>query len=313
MLSAVSPQAVRLRAAGYLEWREQVAAWLASLAGCRRKPTRKRVHALRSATLRLRSQLEFWHDIAAPAEATKRAVRRWSRQASRLRRALGPVREADVFLAKLERLRREDEQLAAPEKRLSPVCLRQISVLQRRLERRREDAARKLVATLNARHERLNGLGEAIADVPIPCAASAARRIERIFAQICASIERAAEEFAPLDAGNLHAFRCSMRRVHFVSAQLAPGDLRARHITDILQKMQAAAGEWHDWQQLLQKALRVFPRKSGSGTLAAVLQARVEDSLRRALGLCRRSLAQLLSACHSGTRRGMRRDAHRTS
>jgi len=287
MPTGTLPRAAPPGVPGSPEWQEQVAAWGALLARCCRRPTRGRVHGLRSSTLRLQSQLEFWRECATPAAATEHTLRRWIRQAVRLRRWLHTVREADVCLARLKRLGKRAQGPGGAEPRLSAACLRQMKALERGLERRRRTAAAKLTEKLNARHQRLARLGEALAAVPTQHAcAGTGPAMEKISARIVA----AAAEFPELNAGNLHAFRCTMRRVHYLAAQLAPVDACGHRLAATLQRMQTAAGEWHDWQLLAKEAVRAFPKKAGAGSLAATLESQADASLHKALSLCGRFL-----------------------
>jgi hypothetical protein len=79
------------------EWQKQVDAWCALLAQCSRKPSRKRIHTLRSHTLHLRALLEFAQQEQLLDSKATRAFKRWKQEAKKLRRALQPVRDADVY------------------------------------------------------------------------------------------------------------------------------------------------------------------------------------------------------------------------
>src|SRR5664279_5627120 len=83
---------------------ERLAAWLELLARCGSKPTRKRVHALRVATLRLQAELERDVSELPRASHQAQAMLQFSKQAEKLRQALGPVREIDVWIGKLRGL-----------------------------------------------------------------------------------------------------------------------------------------------------------------------------------------------------------------
>lgn len=80
------------------KWQLQVREWRNLIAQCTRKPSRKRVHGLRSFTLRLQVALERSLLEQTPEPATLRAFKRWSREGKKLRRALEPIRDADVYL-----------------------------------------------------------------------------------------------------------------------------------------------------------------------------------------------------------------------
>jgi hypothetical protein len=78
------------------EWRQRLEAWRNLLAQCARKPNRKSVHALRSLTLRLQVGLEHSLQEQAADRTASRAFQRWSKSGKKLRKALEPVRDADV-------------------------------------------------------------------------------------------------------------------------------------------------------------------------------------------------------------------------
>ena len=89
------------------------------------------VHDLRVALRRLNAALRMWRDLLRP-----RAGRRSRRQLRDLRRALGPVRELEVDVARLAQLSRE----VPPESRVALEGL--LLGLHQRLDRRRRRAAR---------------------------------------------------------------------------------------------------------------------------------------------------------------------------
>src|SRR5215469_11877094 len=88
-----------------LTLRDRVDAWRELLDECGRKPTRKRVHALRVVTLRIQAELE--HEVAELPHASHQAqaMLRFGKLAEKLREVLAPVREFDVWIGKLQRVR----------------------------------------------------------------------------------------------------------------------------------------------------------------------------------------------------------------
>src|SRR5690348_12949868 len=87
------------------EFRRSMESWRKLLKGCGRKPSRKSIHTLRVVTLRLQAAVEYWHNWQEPDAPLSDAVQRWSRQGKKLRCALGRVRQEDVSLDKLARVR----------------------------------------------------------------------------------------------------------------------------------------------------------------------------------------------------------------
>lgn len=120
------------------EWLRRLNAWRVLFAQCCRKPGRKNVHALRSQTLRLRAALQQrLREQGADAAAAK-ALRRWNQEGKRLRKALEPVRDADVYLARLGSLRGRLQRSEHGATQPSPRCLREIGQLEGRLKRQRQ-------------------------------------------------------------------------------------------------------------------------------------------------------------------------------
>jgi hypothetical protein len=113
---------------------------------------------LRVATLRLQAGVEFWLRNQTPDAPDARAAKRWNKKGKKLRRALNPVREADVSLAMLAGLR---ATMAGPPEghpHCSRSCVRQIGELERKLTQRRQAAAKKLMAGIQDRGKRLERL-----------------------------------------------------------------------------------------------------------------------------------------------------------
>jgi hypothetical protein len=105
MQAGSDPTEGRFAAPLQLEWWLQLESWRDSLDRCACKASRKRVHELRILTLRLQASLEFWLSEQPPDAQGVRAVKRWKTQGQKLRRALRPVRETDVYLERLASLR----------------------------------------------------------------------------------------------------------------------------------------------------------------------------------------------------------------
>ena len=267
------------------EWRQRFVAWRTFLAQCACKPSRKSVHALRVLTLRLQVGMEHSLKQAADPAAT-RAFERWNKDAKKLRKALQPVRDADVQLSLLDHLR--DRSQESDQTPLSPNCAREIDKLEERLRRERLAAVDEQVAVLGARGKRLHRLSKemeaALASHLLPHAPSTASAALAIFAEAASSLPR-------LDAANLHEYRKLLKPALYLSEISAAADPLAGRLNAAFRKIQDAAGEWHDWQALAQEAGRFLPGHGQPDGLVPVLQARAKKALRRALGQCRRSMA----------------------
>src|SRR6201987_2050290 len=127
------------------------AAWGELLDLCRRKATRKRVHALRVVTLRMQAELERDLTDLPHASHQAQAILGFLKQAEKLRQALSPVRELDVWIAKLRGLRASLSETGAYVPRSMQESIRGIDRLEARLKKKRSNADKKLVAAIEKR------------------------------------------------------------------------------------------------------------------------------------------------------------------
>jgi len=289
MNSPSLPSRGQPHAAAQPEFRRQVEEWRQLLSQCGRKPTRKSVHGLRVATLRVQAVVECWLRGQEPDAPATRAAECWIKQGKKLRRVLNPVREADVSLAKLARLRASTAEPPEGQPPCGRSCLRQIGELERRLAERRQAAAKELVAGIEDRRKRLERLSSELeaALAPHPCSCSAEELRTRV-----AGLR---EKFPELDAKSLHPFRKRIKKVRYLAEISAATDPLAGQQAVTLRRMQSAAGEWHDWQGLAQMASRAFRRGDTANGLAKLLEAQAQESLKEALKLCRRATGTLLN------------------
>lgn len=267
------------------DWPAQLEAWRALIAECNTKPTRKRVHLLRVATLRLQAQIGYWlehHDSDHPAAPV---ARRWNKLAKHLRRALGAVRSFDVHLANLAKVRAMLTASSGYEPRSSRASLRQIEALERRFKRNRKAAAKDLTEALATRNYRLQ---QAIADMILAPAlqrilvpAIATSRLSEMLGTIVTAFPR-------LDAKSLHDFRKQLKSVRYI-AEVAASSASARELAAAVKAMQGAIGAWHDWEELAAEAKRAF---RGEEDLAELLETIARESLEKALAFCKSATAQ---------------------
>ncbi|MGA2726552.1 MAG: CHAD domain-containing protein [Terracidiphilus sp.] len=261
--------------------------WRSLLDACRHKPSRKHVHGLRVATLRLQAQL----DSSPGSHSVAQAARRWNKSAEKLRASLSAVRETDVYRAKLSGL---CDTLATPEgyaPRSSRISLRQIEELDEWLARERKIAAKELIADLKHRQERLDRLSvelesaQAFGHSLIPV--SSLSGVFKMFADAVA-------EFPKLDMDCLHDFRKRMKNVRYLAELFASTDPQAGRMAESLKLMQGVVGEWHDWEELAQLASRRLRKRHKDGALTELLKTLAEESLEKALECCRCQTAELL-------------------
>ena len=290
MNSGSLPSGTPLAPVAQPDWPRKIEAWRQLLAQCCRKPSRKCVHGLRVATLRLQVELEHGLRERPRDDAGARAARRWNRQGKKLRRALQPVREADVFLGKLASLR-GPAAVAGKEMPQPGRRLRQVVELEQRLRKRRQTAAKKLVAAIKDRRERLDRLSKGMEAALGPQMPRAMGPAEGTISGLIAGL---VSEFPELNGDNLHEYRKRIKRVHYLAELLAAADPRATQQATVLKKMQVAVGEWHDWEALAERAGRVPGKHDFQDGLVELLETLTAASLEKALRQCRRSTARLL-------------------
>lgn len=281
-----------------VEFRRQLKAWRHLLAHCGRKPGRKYVHDLRVATLRIQAALEYWSCREQAGEWTAAGdARRWRRQGKKLRRALGPVRQADVSLSKLQRVRSWADPAADGTPAFPGECLGAIEKLVCAVKRKRESAARQLTAEIKQRRKRLYRLSrklETALERFVPTVETA------VADKIQAQIAGAAARFPALDSENLHEFRKRVKKIRYLAEAFAPVDTAAAHQAALLKRMTGAIGEWHDWQALTEEAAHADRGNAAMAAAAEFLQAQAGRSYAHAQMLCSRSMARLLKAAADG-------------
>ena len=269
---------------------QQLKTWRKLLAQCARKPSRRSVHALRSLTLRLQVGLEYSLRVQSENSAARRAFQHWSKVAKKLRKALAPVRNVDVQLARLDSLR-SSKGASEGEKHLSPRCIREIDKLENRLRRQRKVRIMKLMAGIDARGKRLNrfskDLEAALASYMPSKAHSTAPEALRIFAEL-------AIEFPYLNADNLHDYRKRLKQARYLVEISATADPLAKRLAAAFRRIHYAAGEWHDWHELATKADRILSGHGEEDGLISVLEALATKALHRALSQCRSTAARYL-------------------
>jgi CHAD domain-containing protein len=169
--------------------------------------------------------------------------------------------------------------------------LRQIEELEGWLARERKITAKKLIADLKHRQERLDRLSvelesaQALGHSLIPV--SSPSGVFKMFADAVA-------EFPKLDADSLHDFRKRMKNVRYLAELFASSDPQAGRLAESLKSMQGVVGEWHDWEELAQLASRKLRKRLKGGALTELLETLAEESLEKALECCRRQTAELL-------------------
>lgn len=266
--------------------------WRKLVDRCERKPARKGVHALRVVTLRVQAELEIYLGQLPHASHQAQAILKFNRLGEKLRQALGPVRELDVWLGKLQGLRASLAPVGDYVPRTTRECLCQLERFELRLKGKRRPLEKKLVAAIGKRKKSFAAAADEVAaligKVGTDQDENAAHEILDQFVQI-------AKDFPEFNEENLHEFRKRIKMVRYL-AEIYEGDRASGMIGSQMKKLQTVIGEWHDWQQL---AVEIRQGRSKNKDAAELLESIAAESLESALDVCRQITDKLISQ-HTG-------------
>ena len=266
---------------------KQIRAWLQLLRDCAEKPSRRRVHAVRVATLRLLAMAEALLATLTARSDEAAAVQHWIKQATRLRGALSTIREIDVYRSRLAHLRTTLEEPGSEYIHIGRRLAHQVDQLDDHFKQRRKKAEKKLVAQIAARAIRLRKLSDVLGD---QFAASAPEFGASSLALWIAGLTAGYTEFTE---ENLHAFRKRIRQMRYLIEAFHSSDRMVRQVARMLRSLQVAIGTWHDWDALAGEARSACHDFAGRDSLAALLDELARESLAKALHACAHMMDKL--------------------
>jgi CHAD domain-containing protein len=267
---------------------ERLSAWRELVERCGRKPSRKRVHALRVVTLRIQAEVEHERSDLPHASHEAQSMLHFGKLADKLRDALGAVRELDVWIGKLQKLSVSLNQDAEYVPRSTRATIRQIERLEARLGKKRERAGAKLVAEIEKRHD---DLLEAAQNLEEAATARSGEVDQNEASALLKQFAEVAAEFPVLDEDNLHDFRKGIKKIRYVAENCA-ADPMCGHIAALMRKAQAAIGEWHDWQILARTAER--PRHAKHNDVVELLNSLTAEAYEAAIAECQRVMHRMV-------------------
>ena len=266
---------------------ERLSDWRNLLERCGRKPTRKRVHALRVVTLRVQAEVEDELKDLLCASHEAQSILRFGKLAGKLRDALGSVRELDVWIGKLRGISDSLSESAEYVPRSTRETARQIARLEDRLAKKRDKVSEKLVKEIEKRRDDLLAIARDVEKAATEQSDSSdgerAPRLLNEFARIVA-------EFPKFDESNLHDFRKRIKKIRY-RAEIHASDPACSQIAVQVKTAQDAVGEWHDWQ--------ILARTAGSGKHAKdsnaveLLNSLTSEAYERALATCESVLRRM--------------------
>jgi CHAD domain-containing protein len=199
------------------------------------------VHRLRTTIRRVESLVSF-----ANPDLSKKLDRSLEKLES-LRKRAGKVRDIDVQKKLLNRVGN-----GSSAKDRATLCAL--------LDKRRERQAARLQSAIQKMTEgkflsRMERIAEKIAEGP-----SSQNRPLAPLEEARLQLSRMADDFSARQAvkpSRLHDARIQLKKVRYL-AELAEESPERKTFVDDLKKVQDAAGEWHDWQQLARLAEKRF-------------------------------------------------------
>lgn len=249
------------------------------------RPLPDTVHDFRTLARRIEAVLKV---VCAEPGATERKL---LRSLKRLRRHAGAVRDIDVQIAALRKLKigRESDRRARLLDALTESRAEREKQLRDWLTDRRRNRLRRRLSRYAAVLDRAAAHAAIAESAPagVPPAAdegtlcAGAEQVLRSFDPAPEALRRfaASARRTSLTSENLHAFRTACKKVRYV-AEMSAGE-RSHHIVESLKRVQDAIGDWHDWDALRATAEDMFGRSLDSALVMAlrnVTQAKYEEA-----------------------------------
>lgn len=269
---------------------ERLEEWIKLVDLCRQKPKRKSVHGLRVVTLRLQAELDFELTELPKASHQARAIMKFNKLGEKLRKVLGPVRELDVWVDKLEGLRGALTEHAGYVPESAQECTRQIEKLESRIGKRRRRFGKKLVAVLEKRQD---DFADCVNRIESESDRGEQENNSEVFATIAERFTEVVRDFPTFNEENLHEFRKRIKLLRYL-AEIHGSDIRCAQLAEQVKKVQSAIGEWHDWQEMSLDVRQSQPGKSKE--LVETLDAITAESFETALSTSHSVTAILLAA-----------------
>ncbi len=219
-------------------------------------PAPKEVHKLRTAARRMEAIT-----AALPEDEAKKS-RRLLKSLKPVRKAAGGVRDMDVLASNARRLARQ-------------VGGDSLSRLVELFETSRQQKADELHRTLGRRRKtacsRLKQYSKHVLSALVPAKADAAGDGRLRESANTASIKSMTElsEWPVLTVDNVHAFRLKVKELRYTLQLFADADTE---LVEALGDVQRRIGDWHDWQQLEERAREIVDAERNKTLLARIAE-----------------------------------------
>ncbi|MDR3739187.1 MAG: CHAD domain-containing protein [Terracidiphilus sp.] len=270
------------------DWQQKLERWCERLDACAHKPSPRRVHGLRAATLRLQAELDACLLSSRVSPSAGLAAQRWSRKAQRVRKQLSTLRDIDVCLDLLATFPRPETDKASLVPPNARDYLRAIEQLERTLRRRRATAGKRTVKALDAQRSRIEAAARAIAQA---LSETAAVRMDHN-APLHALVRDLVSAVPGLTSATLHGFRKLAKTGRYLAERTPQPDAWTQEVASQCKAIQTTVGHWRDWATLAEYA-KQRPSRGAGRDFACELQETAARLLDEALRQCRIAVAAL--------------------
>lgn len=227
-----------------------------------KKPLPERVHQFRTSARRVETLLE----VLSPDGDRKQ--RKLLKDIARARRRAGRVRDVDVQMAALRKVKIGRE--AQRKTRLLEILAAMRGKREKKLVRAVDgDSGRKLQKRLA---RTLAALQHAPMTTDAPGEEASFPAATPVFEPVAVALQRfahLARTAGALTVETLHAYRMQCKRIRYL-AEMAGEDPEAKQAVEHLKRIQDVGGDWHDWDTLTRTAEETFSHGMQSALVAAL-------------------------------------------
>lgn len=244
---------------------------VATLAGkLKARPAPERVHHFRTTARRIEALLQ----VVRPEP--DKATQKFLKQMARIRRRCGRVRDVDVQVAALRKLKigreatTKAQLMDTLDRKHERRCERLLEELDTATVRRFQKSAARVCTSLFEPPPAPKDAEEGEAAAPAPPPMDAIQPVPlalRMFSHLARTHRALTEE-------TLHQYRLQGKYVRYVAEMAGEEDAQAVEIVAEMKRMQDAVGEWHDWLELMQTAERVLAHPERHALYAAIGSAK---------------------------------------
>jgi CHAD domain-containing protein len=256
------------------------------LATLDRQPTPEQVHDLRTSSRRIEATLQ------AVPPAFGKNERRMLRQAAKVRRQAGKVRDMDVLTGYAKTLDSYGEQ----------DCI--VQLIEHLGTKRHQHAAklRRLVKRRRARlRQALRKSNKTLRKILTQANDGKSQELSRDAAATVLQLSAELRQPPRLNKTNLHPYRLKVKQLRYVLQNTHPEPDQA--LIKVLGEVKDAIGEWHDWEELIAIAEKSLDNRHAGCKLVRALRAISHRKFVRALSSAERMRKEYFPAVRRADKR----------